>query len=446
MSDTGTGGGGLTRELQRKAHRFISGGAHTYSRGDDQFPANAPAVVARGKGAWTWDADGRRFLDFGMALRAVTVGYDYERISNAAIAQIRNGNLLTRPAQIEVEAAEALCEHVPYVDMVKFGKNGSTVTSAGVKLARAHTGRRVVARCAEHPFFSYDDWFIGSTNVRAGIPDEVSALTATFRFNDLASLERVFEQHPGDVALVIMEPATTTEPVRDENGRTFLHDVQDLCRLHGAVFMLDEMITGFRWHLQGAAVHYGVEPDLVAFGKGMANGFSVAALGGRKDIMELGGLFHDRERVFLVSTTYGPELSSLGAFVETLDVYREIGVVEHLWGFGERLLAGMREVARDAGVHERFELVGLPCAPNYVTRDAAGEPSLAFRTLFSQEMIRGGVLMPWIALSLSHGDAELDAALTATRAALEVYARALEDGPEQHLEGPVIKPVFRRFN
>src|SRR6202167_4595584 len=127
-----------------RLHSVIPGGAHTYSRGDDQFPAFAPPILARGKGAYVWDADGRRYLDYGMGLRAVTIGYADERVNAAAIRQIENGVNLTRASLVELEAAETLVDLIPGAEMVKFGKNGSNVTTAEIKLARGLTGRPYV--------------------------------------------------------------------------------------------------------------------------------------------------------------------------------------------------------------------------------------------------------------------------------------------------------------
>jgi glutamate-1-semialdehyde 2,1-aminomutase len=426
---------------QAKAHKFIPAGAHTYSRGDDGYPLNAPPILERGKGAFVWDVEDNRFLDFGMALRAVTVGYDYDRISAAAIEQIHKGNNLTRASKIEVEAAEALCNLIPWVEMVKFAKNGSTVTTAAIKLARAYTGKRFVARCAQHPFFSYDDWFIGDTIMNAGVPEEYKSLTIDFNYNDIRSLEKLFQMHSGDIAAVILEPASADEPT---DG--FLHKIKELCRKNGTVFILDEMITGFRWHLQGACKYYDIEPDLVTYGKGMANGFSVSALGGKREIMELGGLHHDKERVFLISTTHGAEMCGMGAFVETLKVYEELDVVGRIWDSGRKLSDGMNELAREFGVADCFQFIGVPCSPNFITKDKTGQVSLEYRTLFVQEMIRNGVLIPWVAISYSHQDAEIDMALEAGRKSLKVYSRALEEGIDKYLQGRPIKPVFRKFN
>src|SRR3972149_4853472 len=170
---------------QARLLKAIPGGAHTYSRGYDQYPGNAPQILACGKGSYVYDPEGNRYLDYGMALRAVNIGYAEDQIDAAAIEQIKNGNNPTRPSNIELEAAELMIEIIDSIDMVKFTKNGSTSVSAAVKLARAYTGRELVARCAEHPFFSYDDWFIGSTPVTRGIPQETIRQTRHFRYNDI---------------------------------------------------------------------------------------------------------------------------------------------------------------------------------------------------------------------------------------------------------------------
>ncbi|MEK6806054.1 MAG: glutamate-1-semialdehyde 2,1-aminomutase [Pseudomonadota bacterium] len=446
-----------------RLHHVIPGGAHTYSRGDDQFPSNAPQILDRGHGAYVWDADGNRFLDYGMALRAVTLGYAHERVNRAAMREMDKGINLTRPSLTELRAAELLREVVPSAQMVKFGKNGSNVTTAAVKLARACTGRRYVCIPRQHPFFSFDDWFIGTTALKRGIPPEHYSTTLLFDYSNIVSLEKLFAQHPGEIAAVMLEPATTITPCPPGCGRElscespcaacpngahgFLHQVQTLCRKQGALFILDEMITGFRWHLGGAQAFFGVEPDLCTFGKGMANGFAVAAVAGKREFMSAGAIQpQNMERTFLLSTTHGAEMTGLGAFIEAIAIYREQHVVEHLWRYGALLRDGLRSVAARHGLQKHFLLDGPAINLNYVTCDTAGTPSLPFRTLFAQELIKHKVLMPWIAVSLAHNDAELNLTLDAADRALKVYAQALESGIERFLQGPAIKPVFRPRN
>lgn len=425
-----------------RLNNIIPGGAHTYSRGDDQYPENAPQILEKGQGAYVYTPEGEKFLDYGMALRAVTLGYAEPKVAKAAFKQIEYGNNLTRPSLVELEAAELLCDLIPSAEMVKFAKNGSTVTTAALKVARGYTGRKYIARCIDHPFFSFDDWFIGDTPLKNGIPEEHYKLTLNFRYNDIASLEKLFAEFPGQIAGVILEPSTISHP---EDG--FLKKVKQLCHNNGAIFILDEMITGFRWDLQGAQKYYDVEPDLCTFGKGMANGFSVAALCGKREIMNIGGIKDlYKERLFLISTTHGAEMCGLGAFIETVKYYKENPVIDHIWSYGEKLIYGMNEIAKELNISDYFQATGIPCSPNYVTKDSSNNISFDFRTLFSQEMINNRVLMPWIAISYAHKDVELNLTLNAVKKSLRTYAKALNDGVNKFLVGPSIKPVFRKYN
>ena len=446
----------------QRLHNIIPGGAHTYSRGDDQFPCNAPSILEKGKGAYVWDPDGNKFLDYGMGLRSVTLGYDHEGVSDAAIAEIKKGTNLTRACVTELKAAELMISQFPWADMVKFGKSGSTVTTAAIKLARAYTGRKYVAICAEHPFFTYDDWFIGTTPMDKGIPNENKSGSLQFHYNNISSLEKLFTENPNQIACVILEPATFVSPCVEcgknmlekphcktcgNKNKNFLHQVKALCKKNNAVFILDEMITGFRYDLQGAMKLYDIEPDLATFGKGMANGFPLSALIGKKEIMNLGGILEEgTERVFLISTTHGSEMSSLGAFIKCVEVYQKQNVADHLWDYGKKMITGMNTIAKSMGLADYFEVGGYACSPVYFTRDKEKNISLAFRTLFSQEMIKSGVLIPWIALSYAHGEEELNHTLMATEKAMQVYKDALNGNLDDYLVGKAIKPVFRKYN
>jgi len=430
------------KTYKERLHKAIPGGAHTYSRGDDQFPANAPSILERGEGAYVFDEEGKRYLDYGMGLRSVNIGYGNKEIADACYQEMLKGNNLTRASITELKAAELLVDLIPSVDMVKFAKHGSTVTSAAMKLARAYTGRKFIAVPFEQPFFSFDDWFIGSTVMNKGVPEETKLLTLKFHYNDMNSLKELFNQYPGQIAAVMMEAVTTVPP--EEN---FLQQVQKLCKDEGTVFIIDEMITGFRWHMQGAQTYFNLTPDLCTFGKAMANGFAVAALGGKREIMELGSILNQgQERVFLTSTTHGAEMSGLGAFIKTVEVLQRDNVVAHFWNYGERLMSGMNAIAIELGIQNEFYVEGYACSPNYVTKDGDGNISLPFRTLFAQEMMRKGVMMSYIAISYAHQDTELKITLDAVRHALSVYRNALQEGIENYLESDVIKPVFRQFN
>jgi glutamate-1-semialdehyde 2,1-aminomutase len=429
-----------SRALQPRAHQLIPGGAHTYAKGDDQFPESAPGFIARGKGCHVWDVDGNEFIEYGMGLRAVTLGHAYESVVEAAYRQMQLGTNFSRPARFEVDLAEALLAVIDGAEMVKFAKNGSDVTTAAVKLARAYTGRDLVAICGDQPFFSTDDWFIGTTQMNAGIPQAISEMTLKFHYNDLKSLWKLFDDYPERIACVMLEAEAVTPPASG-----FLSELKQLCEQKGAVLIFDEMITGFRWHIGGAQKFHRVTPHLSTFGKAMGNGFAIAALCGKRDIMRLGGLDHDQPRVFLLSTTHGAETHALAASLESIRIYREQPVIEFLWRQGAMLRAGVTEAIARHGLANHFELAGQPCNLIYRTKDENGNPSQALRTLFLQELIRGGILAPSFVVSFSHTDQDIEHTIDVVDQALGVYALALQDGIHRHLLGRPVKPVNRKF-
>jgi len=428
-------------KLRSKAHALIPGGCHTYAKGDDQYPVNAPGFISRGEGCRVWDLDGNEFIEYGMGLRSVTLGHAYPSVVDAAYRQMLLGNNYTRPSAIEVECAEMMVELIDAADMVKFAKNGSDATTAAARLARAYTGRDLIAVCQDHPFFSVDDWFIGSTPMAAGIPEAIRNLTVKFKYNDISSVVSLFDEYPGQIACLFLEAATSVEP---EEG--FLNEVRKLCTKHGTVLVLDEMITGFRWHLKGAQNYYGLEPDLSTFGKAMGNGFSIAALAGKREIMDLGGITHDKERVFLLSTTQGAENHALAATLATIKVYREHDVIEHLWMFGEALRQRINEIIASLKLEDYFQLLGKPCNLVYATKDQEKNPSQEFRALFLQETIRNGLLMPSLVVSYSHGEKDIEQTVQGIGEALHIYRKALDEGVEKYLIGRPLRPVFRKYN
>lgn len=426
------------RTLQERAHRLIPAGCHTYAKGDDQYPQVAPPLIRRGSGCHVWDMDGQEYIEYGMGLRTVILGHGYPAVVEAAYQAMRDGTNFTRPSPLEVECAEALLALIPGAEMVKFAKNGSDTTTAAVKLARAWTGRDLVAICSDQPFFSVDDWFIGTTTMSSGIPQAIRDLTVGFSYNDLDSLQSLFALHPDRIACVMMEAATSVEP---EPG--FLEGVRAACTDHGALLVFDEMITGLRWGLGGAQGCYGVTPDLATFGKGIGNGFAIAALTGRREVMELGSLEREApERVFLLSTTHGAETHALAATTATLDVCLREGVPEVLRERGLRLQKGVRDAVAAKGLEAYVDVIGHPANLVYVTRGEDGEPSQEYRALFMQELIRGGVLGPSFVISYSHGEEDVDRTVEVVASALDVYGRALEDGVGPHLVGGPTRRVF----
>ena len=430
-----------SKASQQEAHDLIPGGCHTYAKGDDQFPVLAPGFIARGEGSHVWDLDGNEYIEYGMGCRSVTLGHAYAPVVQAAQEEMLRGSNFSRPAPIEVDCARELLGMIEGADMAKFCKDGSNATTAALKLARAHTRRDKVAFCVDHPFFATNDWFIGHTAVDAGIPQAIKDLSLTFQYNDIDSVRALFREHPGEIAALIMEPAKYADPEDD-----FLHKVKDICHENGAVFILDEMITGFRWHNGGGQKYYDIVPDLSTFGKALANGFSVSALVGRRDLMELGGLTHDKERVFLLSTTHGAETHSLAAAIATMQVYKSEPVIETLFRQGERLRRGIQESIDAHVLRDYVEVLGKPCCLVLASRDQNKRPSQAFRTLMLQETIRRGVLMLSLVMCYSHSDDDVDHTINAIDESLHVYKKALVEGVDKYLVGRPSKCVYRTFN
>lgn len=427
--------------LQKKINQLIPGGAHTYAKGEDQFPEQCPVIIDRGKGCRVWDVDDNEYIEYGMGLRAVILGHGYEPVVEAAYRQALLGNNFVRPAAIEAEVAEHLVNLIDSAEMVKFAKNGSDVTTAAVKLARAYTGRDLVAICGDQPFFSVDDWFIGATSMDAGIPQVTKDLTVKFYYNNLDSVQALFNQYPNQIACLIMEAEKYDPP---ENN--FLHEVHRLCRENGALFILDEMITGFRYHLRGAQKLFGLDPDLSTFGKAMGNGFAIAALVGKREYMQLGDLYHSGEKVFLLSTTHAAEGPGLAATLETMKIFERENVAEFLLNQGERLTDGINQAITEHQLEDYFGVIGRPCNLVYFTRDQDKKPSQIFRTLFLQETIKRGLLIPNLIVSFAHSDKDIDQTIESIAEALYVYRRAIDEGIEKYLLSRPVKPVVRRYN
>ncbi|MGW7622029.1 glutamate-1-semialdehyde 2,1-aminomutase [Streptomyces antimycoticus] len=453
----------LSRTANERLHAMIPGGAHTYAKGDDQYPENLAPVISHGRGAHVWDIDGNRYLEYGSGLRSVSLGHAHPRVTEAVRRELDRGSNFVRPSIVEVEAAERFLATVPTAEMVKFAKNGSDATTAAVRLARAATGRPRVGICADHPFFSVDDWFIGTTPMSAGVPAATTELTVAFPYGDLAATEELLTRYQDEVACLILEPATHTEPCPSSQllpqpsaGRCpqssgdptpgYLAGLRELADRHGCVLIFDEMITGFRWSEAGAQGLYGVVPDLSTFGKALGNGFAVSALAGRRDLMERGGLRHSGERVFLLSTTHGAETHSLAAAMAVQTTYAEEAITAQLHALGVRLAAGVREAAAAMGVGDHVVVRGRASNLVFATLDQNGQPSQQYRTLFLRRLLAGGVLAPSFVVSSALGDADIDHTVDVVAQACAVYRKALETAdPTPWLAGRPVKPVFRRL-
>jgi len=420
-----------TREL-------IPGGAHTYAKGDDQYPAGMAPVIERGAGCRVWDIDGNEYVEYGNGLRSTTLGHAFEPVLAAVRDHLADGVNFVRPHRIEREAAESIIDLIPSAEMVKFGLNGSDATTAAVRLARAYTNRDMVAVCRQHPFLSTDDWFIVTTPMSAGIPKAAWPLTVQFSYNDLNDLQQVFATFPGQIAAVVMEAETVEAPAAG-----YFDGLRRLCDDHGALFILDEIITGFRWHERGAQYTYDIKPDLCTFGKGMGNGFPISLLAGRKDVMRLGGFVEDADRVFLLSQTAGAQPWALAAVLAVIETYQRQQIAQRLLEIGANLRRRIEAVVAAAGLSNYIQLRGRDCNLVYVARDEHGEPSQVFRTLVLQELIERGILAPSFVVCAAHDERAISQTVDAVAELMPVYRRSLEQGSAAVVRGRPIRPAIR---
>jgi glutamate-1-semialdehyde 2,1-aminomutase len=429
-------------ELNEKLHSLIPGGGHTYSKGEDQFPYFSPRVMSRAQGAYCWDVDGNQYVDWGMGNRVIILGHNHPVVNDAVKAQLNIGLNFTRPSMLEYELAEYLVDLFPAAEMVKFGKNGSDVTTAAIKLSRAYTGRKYIACCSDHPFFSVHDWFIGSTPMNSGVPNEISNFTLKFSYNDIEGLKKLFDAYYGQIAGVILEPVKNDVPQDD-----FLTRLRDLTRREGTVLIFDEMISGLRFDVRGAHHLWGVYPDLVTFGKAIANGFSFSVLAGNREIMDLGGIRHSNRRVFLLSQTHGAEGTGLAACRATLEEYQRGEVNTHIGEIGKKLVNGIRALAEEERVADFVRVIGFEVNPQIVCTSAEGKFWPALQTSFHEEVLSRGVIIPWTSITFSHGERELDLTFEALRHGMRKIRRALDtETVEGSFYGPSVKPVFRPYN
>jgi glutamate-1-semialdehyde 2,1-aminomutase len=363
-------------------------------------------------------------------LCSVTLGYQDPDVTRAVAEQLQSGVIFSLPHTIEAEVAELICDMVPCAEMVRFGKNGSDATAGAIRIARAFTGRDRVAVCGYH---GWQDWYIGSTLRHRGVPQATRELTHTFAFNDAGSLARLLDAHPQQFAAVILEPMNVAEPAPG-----FLQGVKDLAHKHGAVLVFDETITGFRFANGGAQQLFGVTPDLATFGKGLANGYPVSALAGRRDLMKL------MEEIFF-SFTFGGEALSLAAARATLRKLQTTDVLRTIARRGTRLLLGVNGLIERHGLGALLSISGHPAWTFLHFKDAPGVSMWATKTLFMQEVMARGVLAYGTHnLSFAHSDADIDRLLAVYDEVFPVLrAGALEGRMSELLRCKPLEPLFR---
>ncbi|MEM1021132.1 MAG: aminotransferase class III-fold pyridoxal phosphate-dependent enzyme [Pseudomonadota bacterium] len=414
-----------SRRLLDQALKTIPLGSQTFSKSHLQMPPEiAPQFLERGAGATVWDADGRPYTDFVNGLLSNLLGYQDPDVDKAIADQLSNGISFSMPHRLEMMVAEQMVDMIPCAEMVRFGKNGSDATAGAIRLARAYTGREDVAVCGYH---GWQDWYIGSTARHRGVPEATRALTHSFAYNDLASLEALFET---PLAAVILEPMNVAWPAPG-----FLEGVRALCDKHGALMIFDETITGFRFAAGGAQDLFGVTPDLATFGKGLANGMPLSAVVGRKDVMQL------MEEIFF-SFTMGGETLSLAAAHAVLTKIQTRPVLRYIHALGQQLMDGLTAQYEALGNPDWLEICGHP---SWSFALISGPDMWPLKTLYIQEMVaRGFLTLGSQNMCFAHSEQDVDGFLAAFADVTEMTADALANGTvAERLRCAPIAPVFQ---
>lgn len=418
-------------EFLTRAEATIPIGSQTFSKSRTQYPVGiSPLFATRAKGPYVWDLDGNRYIDLVSNLAAITLGYRNKKVDSAVRKQMSLGNGFSLPGTLETVVAEKITSLVPSAEMVRFGKNGTDATSAAIRLARAYTGRDYVAVCGYH---GWQDWFIGSTSRNKGVPKKTSALTLTFKYNDIKSLDRLFSKHPNGIAAVILEPMTNEFP---ENK--FLEKTKKLCQKYGAVLIFDETITGFRFSKGGAQEVFQVTPDLSTFGKGIANGYPLSVVCGKREIMK------EMEHIFF-SGTFGGELLSLAAANAVLNMHLKDEVSPKLIQYGGNLATELDRLVKETGMSSFLEIKGHPTWKFLSWKETNGYLIEVLKTFFMQEMFRRDVLILGTHnVSLSHTTAIQRSVIRVYEEVLSIMATHISEGNlREKLDVEPLQPLFK---
>ncbi|MBW2304984.1 MAG: aminotransferase class III-fold pyridoxal phosphate-dependent enzyme [Deltaproteobacteria bacterium] len=419
-----------SKKLLARAKKVIPLASQTFSKSHIQYPEASPYFLVRGKGSRVWDVDGNEYIDFVNGLLPVILGYCDPDVDKAVMEQMKRGVTFSLASPLECELAEMLVDLIPCAEMVRFGKSGSDATAGAVRVARAYTGRERVAVCGYH---GWQDWYIGSTVRNKGVPECVRRLTHPFTYNDLPSLERLFDQYPGEIAAVILEPMNVEDP-----APRFLEGVKEVTHKNGAILVFDEIITGFRYALGGAQELFGVVPDLAAVGKSMANGYPISAVVGRKELMK------EMEEVFF-SFTFGGETLSIAAAIATIQKLMKESVIQSLWDKGQVIMDGVFRIIQKQDLGGVIQVRGKQPWSLLDIRDHEKFTSWEIKSLIKQEMLRRGILISASHnLSYSHSSEDLETLLRSYDEVMGLLRKALDNGnlPELLIGNP-IEPIFK---
>ena len=367
-----------TKFLHR-AEKSIPLGSQTFSKSRTQYPVGvSPLFINKARGAYVWDIDGNKYIDLVNSLAAITIGYKNKNIDNSVRKQMKKGTIFSLPGTLEAEVAELIIETVPSAEMVRFAKNGSDATTAAIRLSRAYTGREEIAFCGYH---SWQDWYIGSTSMNKGVPKDVAKLSHRFVYNEIESLRKIFDSKPNKIAAVILEPMTSEYPKNN-----FLSEVKDLAKKNNSVLIFDETVTGYRYSIGGAQLEFNVTPDLTTLGKGIANGYPLSAIVGKREIMK------EIENIFF-SGTFGGELLSLAAAKTVIQMHLDFDITSRIGSVGSKIALELQKIINSYKMEDFLHISGHPTWKflNWTGNEEFNTQIV--KTYFMQEMFKRGVLV-----------------------------------------------------
>lgn len=429
--------------LYARARGRIPGGTQLLSkRPEILLPEQWPTYFGRARGAEVWDLDGSKYIDFAYcAIGAAVLGVADPDVDRAVGEAISHGTVSTLMCPEEVELADLLCELHPWAERVRYGRAGGEAMAIAVRIARAATGRDVVAFCGYH---GWSDWYVAA-NLGAegaldghlmpglpprGVPRALAGTAFPFRYNELGELEAIVAAHGANLAAIVMEPMRSDEP---KPG--FLEGVRSLATRSGAVLIVDEITAGWRMNTGGMHLTLGLRPDIAVFAKAISNGYAMSAIVGTAAAME------PAQESFISSTAWTERIGPTAALA-TIRKHRDREVWRHLIAIGRRVQEGWRAAAASAGVPAL--VYGIPPL-GHLAFDAPD--SQALRTLFTQEMLgRGYLATGAFYATYAHTEEQVDRYLEETHEAFRVVAGAIERGDARRLlKGPVARTGFFRL-
>lgn len=403
-----------SEEIWKEALQLVPGGVLGIRRPYNFVPGEYPLFLERGKGGRVWDVDDNEYIDFLCAYGPIIIGHREPEIDDAVSEQMKKGFCFNLCQPVQNKLAKKLKELIPSAEQVVFVKTGSDATTSAVRIARGFTKRSKILRCGYH---GWHDWCV---EVHGGVLPKTYEDTLEFHYNDLASLETLLDGNKGDVAAVIITPVghPLAKPV-EAPAPGFLQGVKDLAKKHGAVLIFDEIRSGFRVSIGGAQARYGVTPDMSLFGKAMANGYPIAVVCGRKDVMKPltdGDVF--------ISSTFFPNSLEMVAALKTIEILEREKVCDKIWERGTDFLKRLEDIVKKTGA--KAYVSGIPPMP-YITFPSDPEKKYKERrTVFFTEAIRRGLFMqPYhhSYIAHRHTDKDLDEAVKIIEESLAVIAK-----------------------